>query len=91
LTVGYRTDGVQAAGGIEDERAGGKLDGVQAVGVVDVELAAVVGGGVGKEEGAGEVGADTLSGGGELPYRGVHMRSEGLAAGVAVEHGREDA
>jgi hypothetical protein len=90
VAAGYRLYAVQARGWVEDHRAGGELDRFFAVVVLDDELAAIVVGGVGEEERGAEVGADALGCGGELADGRVDVRAEGLAAGVAVEHRRED-
>src|SRR5687767_4378481 len=67
-----------------------ELHGFGAVGVLDHELTAVVFLGVGEEKRGGEIGAETLAGPGYDADGAIDVRAERLAAGVAVEHWRQN-
>jgi len=88
--AGDGRDAVQAGRRIEDHVTGGEFDGFGAVGVLDDEFAAVVFVGIGEEERAGKIRAKAMAGAGDDADGTVDVRAEGLAAGVAVEHRRED-
>jgi len=87
--AGDGPDVVEAGGGVEDHVAGGELDALDAVGVLHAELAAVVLLRCGEKQRGGDVGADAVRGAGDLADGVIDMGAEGLAAGVAVEQGRE--
>jgi hypothetical protein len=82
---------VQTSGRIEDHISGRQLDDVGAVAVFDDQLTTLVVLRLGEEQGGGEVRAYPLAGASILSDGRVDVRAEGLAASVAVEHGREDA
>lgn len=89
-TFGDGVDAVQAGGWVEYHVACGQFDGFAAVGVFDDEFSAFVFVRVGEEERAGEVGADLFLAAGDDSDGSIDVGAEGLAAGVAVEHGRQD-
>src|SRR6185312_716809 len=83
-----RLNSKQTRGRIENHVPRGQLHALLSVVVFNDEFPAVVVLGRREEDRRAEISADSLSCRRKLTNRGVHVRAEGLATGVAVEHRR---